>query len=161
MKQPINESNDRAIIDKWYDDARGMKLENLQQWITDNMEKYKHDYGTIVHFIAACSLATFNALASEAGISGFQAGAVMWQIIRGIEFRNNKTGLRIINYDDMLFPQYEDKFTKRTISKKMFETMQEEAKKKLEESGTAHENVIAHWKSIVAGQVPFGYSLEE
>jgi hypothetical protein len=67
----------------------------------------------------------------------------------------------MINYDDMLYPQYEHKFEK-TISSDIWKLLQEEAQRKLEEdSEYANLDVINHWKSIVDGVVPFGYKIEE
>ena len=64
----------------------------------------------------------------------------------------------MIDYDDMLYPQYDDKFDK-TINTHTFNTLQNEAKKLLED--TAHPVVKAHWQSIVDGVVPFGYKIKD
>jgi hypothetical protein len=67
----------------------------------------------------------------------------------------------MIDYDNMLFPQYAYKFEK-TISSDIWKLLQEEAQRKLEEdSDYANPDVINHWKSIVDGVVPFGYKIEE
>lgn len=117
-------------------------------------------YGTAPRAIAQAALAVAWYLASDFGITGFQAGCVMWDFIRDWMYSGNECGMRIINYDDMLYPQYDDKFDK-TISRDVFEALQKIAKKKLEESEYAHPNVINHWKSIVDGNVPFGYVIKE
>ena len=87
----------------------------------------------------------------------------MWGFIREWWYRNTKSGLKIIDYDRMLYPQYEDLFEK-TIGRDIFEKLQELAKEKLENAGKGYEvhpDVIAHWKSIIDGVVPFGYVLEK
>lgn len=80
-------------------------------------------------------------------------------------YPTNKVGLKITDYDDMLYPQYENKFEK-TIPRDIFESLQKAAKEKLEKDvrpsyPTTHPLVVEHWQSIVDGKVPFGYTIEE
>lgn len=117
-------------------------------------------YDTAPRAIAQAALATAWYLASDFGITGFQAGFVMWDFIRDWQYSDNECGMKIVNYDDMLYPQCEYKYEK-TISRDTFEALQKTAKKNLEESEYAHPNVINHWKSIVDGNVPFGYVIRE
>lgn len=117
-------------------------------------------YGTAPRSIAQAALATAWYLASDFGITGFQAGCVMWDFIRDWMCSSNECGMKIIDYDNMLYPQYDDKFDK-TISSDTFEALQKKAKKNLKESEYAHPDVINHWKSIVKGNVPFGYVVKE
>lgn len=118
-------------------------------------------YGTAPRAIAQAALATAWYLSSEFGITGFQAGFTMWDFISGWQYPDNKCGMKIVNYDDMLYPQYDYKFEK-TISKDTFESLQKAAKKKLKETSEyTHRDVIAHWKSIVEGNVPFGYVIRD
>lgn len=85
----------------------------------------------------------------------------MWDFIYGLLYTNNECGLRIVDYDDMLYPQYEHKFEK-TISPEIWSNIQKQADKKLKDNTKhVHPTVIAHWKSIVNGVVPFGYSVKE
>ena len=81
-----------------------------------------------------------------------------------MEYKNNKTALRIIDYDKMLYPQYKGYFEDRTISQSTWEALQNEAKRRINEidSGeeSAADSVIAHWKSIVNGTIPFGYKIK-
>lgn len=118
-------------------------------------------YGTAPRAIAQAALATAWYLSSEFGITGFQAGFTMWDFIRDWSFRTNECGMKIVDYDEMLYPQYAYKFEK-TISKDTFEALQEAAKKKLEEAHAyTHQDVIKHWKSIVDGNVPFGHIIRD
>lgn len=117
-------------------------------------------YGTAPRSIAQAALAVAWYLASDFGITGFQAGFVMWDFIRDWRYSDNECGMKIVNYDDMLYPQSDYKFDK-TISKDTFDALQKKARKNLEESEYAHPNVINHWKSIVEGNVPFGYVVKE
>ena len=118
-------------------------------------------YGTAPRAIAQAALATAWYLSSEFGITGFQAGYTMWDFIRGWSFFNNECGMKIVDYDNMLYPQYAYKFEK-TISKDIFESLQKTAKKNLEKHNEyAHSDVIKHWQSIVDGNVPFGYVVKD
>ena len=118
-------------------------------------------YGTAPRAIAQAALATAWYLASDFGITGFQAGCTMWDFIRDWSYSGNKCGLKIVDYDNMLYPQYDDYFEK-TIRRDVFEALQEEAEKNLRNSTQyTHPVVINHWKSIVDGDVPFGYVVRD
>jgi hypothetical protein len=64
-----------------------------------------------------------------------------------------------IQWQHMLYPQYGHLFT--SMPKWIWEWVQAEAKKNLESSKDPHPDVKAHWESIVAGKVPFGYTIKE
>ena len=161
---------DKAVITEemhlekeWFEQAREQKLETLPEFMNHILNDYCHGYGTICHAISACALASAWAAneSDQGGITGFQASAIMWDFIRQWSYKNNKTSLRIIDYDDMLYPQYEYKFVNKEISPSTWEALQNEAKRLLEEeSNYAHESVVEHWKNIVNGVVPFGFKIK-
>ena len=117
-------------------------------------------YGTAPRAIAQAALATAWYLSSEFGITGFQAGFTMWDFIRDWSYPNNECGMKIISYDDMLYPQCEYRYQK-TITRDVFDALQQAAKKNLESTEYAHPDVINHWKSIAEGNVPFGYIIQD
>lgn len=85
----------------------------------------------------------------------------MWDFIRDWAFNDNECGLKLVDYDDMLYPQYEYNFEK-VISAETWEALQKTAKAKLDEDdGFVCGSVRNHWQSIVDGHVPFGYVVEE
>ena len=47
------------------------------------------------------------------------------------------------------------------IAPGLWRWLQDEAKKKLEGTTSAHPEVLAHWQSIVDGRVPFGFTVVE
>lgn len=96
---------------------------------------------------------------ARGGITGFQAGYVMWNVIRHMNYESNKCGLRLQNMDDLLYPQYEYKFT--SISEETWDSVKREAQNCLLEREYAHSDVVAHWKSIVDGNIPFGLRIED
>ena len=132
-------------------------LVNFLQRVKDNCNT---GYGAAPRAIAQAALATAWYLASDFGITGFQAGFVMWDFIRDWQYLDNKCGMKLVNYDDMLFPQYDYKFDK-TISKDTLEALQKEARKLLEERDYIHPDVRQHWIAIASGGVPFGYDVKE
>lgn len=142
---------DRKNIDSFDD------LINFLRYVKDNCN---YGYGEAPRAMAQASLAVAWYLANEFGITGFQAGCVMWDFIRDWLYPSNECGMLLIDFDNMLYPQYEDNFQK-TINHETFEALQEKAKKLLADRKAAHPEVIKHWKSIVAGKVPFGYIIKE
>lgn len=141
---------------EWFEQAADVKtVEELSTFVNHMLNDYNHDYGTICHAIGACAVAAAWLGAHVEGITGFQAGFVMWDFIKHWIKTGNKCGLRLVDYDDFLYPQYADKYDK-TIRKSNWETIQNEAKKNLTENAACAE-VMKHWQSIVDGNVPFGY----
>ena len=142
----------------WYEEARQMTVEKLPEFIRKLTQDYDHDYGTICHAIAAAAVGAAWAVEHSpvGGITGFQASCITWELIRhwgGIE-----GPARLVQYENMLFPQYGHNFT--AISAETWKWLQEQAAKKIAESDHAHPAVIAHWKRIAAGEVPFGLAVE-
>lgn len=116
------------------------------------------DYGKIIYAICGCMFATYNYIdrGPNGGITGMQASFIAWEMIRKF-IHDSNVGMRILDYENMLYPQYECDF--KTISKKTWEKLQKQAKTNLEEYPDAHPAVIKHWKRIVKGKVPFGYKV--
>ena len=159
-KKTITE--EMKLQDEWYKEAKEQTLETLPEFMRKLAEDYEHDYGTICHAITAAAIGAAWAMnkSDEGGITGFQASAIMWEFIKHWYFSNNKLGLRLIDYDNILYPQYEGQF-KNTITPEHWERIRKEAKNKLRESkGNTNSNVIAHWQSIVDGKLPFDFILK-
>lgn len=135
-------------------------FEDLTAFLKDVEENYGNGYGDAPRAIAQAAVAVAWHLADVYGITGFQAGFVMWDFIRDWNYSSNKCGMKITDYDNMLYPQYGYKFEK-TISTDTWHALKEEAKKRLAERGEVHPNVKAHWENIVAGNVPFGYTVSD
>lgn len=144
MKEKITE--EMRIHEKWFDEAQKQTVETLPEFVRHLVEDYEHDYGTICHAIAAAGLAGMYAVENSptGGITGFQAGFCMWGIVRQWQYQNNKCGLRMLNYDDLLYPQHEDKF--KSISKGVLETVRREAAYKIAE----HEKAVTDWEAAHA-----------
>ena len=134
-------------------------LTNFLKYVEENCNE---DYGGAPRSMAQACLAVAWYLSGKFGITGFQAGFVMWDFIFGWIKTHNQTSLKLVDYDDMLYPQYGYKFEK-TISPDVWESIKEAAKKRLNEDPgyEVHPIVRAHWQSIVDGNVPFGYTVKD
>lgn len=161
MKEVITE--EMHLQDEWYKKAKSMKPEDFPEFFRELTEDYIHDYGTVCHAMAAIGLAAMwafnNSEGSRGGITGFQAGCVMWEVIRHMNYESNKCGLRLQDMDNLLYPQYEYKFL--SISNDTWEAVQKETKMRLSERDEVHPDVKKHWQSIVSGKVPFGLRIED
>ena len=135
------------------------QLDNLLEEIINGKEPL--DYGKIVYAMSAAMIAASEYInnSNVGGITGFQACFVGWEMVREfLVVGENKTAVRLVNFDHMLYPQYKDDFQK-TISKDTWKSLQKEAKKLLKSREHAHPKVVKHWQSIVNGKVPFGYKV--
>jgi len=153
-----------GVHKEWYKEAKdGMSMEKLPAFLKKLTEDYEHDYGTICHAMAASAVATMWAVdrTEQGGVTGFQASAIMWELVRAWGTFGDGPK-RMVCYDNMLYPQYANKF-RMVIDKNVWKYLQEEAAKHLSEHDVhhAHPDVMAHWQSIMAGKVPFGYTVEE
>lgn len=131
-------------------------LKNLIKEVTDNFD---YDYGVSARSVGAICTVVAKYFCKEWGITHFQASCVTWDFIMSFLITDNKCGMRLVNYDDMLYPQYYYKFQK-TISSATWNDLQKTAKECLEKRKNASPIVIKHWQSIVDGIVPFGYVVE-
>jgi len=133
----------KELRKEWIATAKKAKIDQLPDVINSMLDGHEHDYGTICHVTAIAALAGANAVnnSEQGGITGYQAGAVMWEFIREFLYTSNKTGLKITNYDNFLFPQYGYKFD-RTIAADNWKELQKAAAENMIESEAAHEKYL-------------------
>lgn len=137
-------------------------FDELVEFLQDVEKNYNYGYGVAPRAMAQASLAVAWYLADKFGITGFQAGFVMWDFIRGWNGFDNECGMKLVDYDKMLYPQYSGHFEK-TIPSDVWYALQKKAKKGLEEADsgiTVSHEVRQHWQSIVDDHVPFGYTVK-
>lgn len=146
---------------KWFEEAKEQTIETLPEFMKRILDE-PQSYESIVEAIAACAVGAAWAAdhSPNGGITGFQGSWVMWRFIQHWMGMEEGEPLKLVKYDEMLYPQYNYKFEK-TISRDTWNWLQEKADKCLSENGYAHPDVIAHWKSIINGVVPFGYTVKE
>jgi hypothetical protein len=147
-----------------------MTLAELPAFI-EEMAHAGTDYNTTAEATAAAAAATAWALCHQFGLSGFQGGWVMWEFMHLWNGIGERSPARLIDYEDLLYPQFEGKF--RSIPADVWEWAQNAAKEKIarsspwsrrdSENGTMlmSEDVFRHWESVAAGVVPFGLRIEE
>jgi len=156
---PIREED--RVHDEWYQQAEDMTVEELPEFIRKLTEDYSHDYGTICHAIAAAAVGAAWAVENspQGGITGFQGGAVMWEFIRCWKDSGTHVPYRLVNYEDLLYPQYENKFT--SITPDIWNKVRSKADELLASNGQAASRVKQHWTSISEGNIPFGLTISQ
>ena len=134
----------KTIKKEWQDKAAKTTIETLSDFLKELTEHYQHDYGTICHATAIAAIAAANAVnhSSQGGISGFQAGCIMWGFITRWNHSDNKTGMKLVDYDNFLYPQYEDEFDK-TLDVDAWERIQKEATALIDEADRKHIRYLA------------------
>jgi hypothetical protein len=159
--KPFVSEENRDIIDSWYKRASEVTPETFGELINELLHDYDLDYGAKIHAAAACTIAMFNACDDIFGFSGFQSSASIMQVLYKLNYPCNKTGIRVLNYDDMLYPQYEDKF--RSISRDTWKLLRKRAGELVDENDkwTTDPSVFHHWSAISLGIVPFGYYISD
>lgn len=152
-------TEEMGVHEKWYERANAMTLAGLPEFLRELTEDYTHDYGTICHAVAAGAVAAARAIdrSPTGGITGFQAGCIMWEFVR--RWLREDNPLRLVNYGNMLYPQYERYFAK-LVSADTWKWLQERATGFLSKE-TAHDDVFSHWKRIAEGRLPWGYEIGE
>ena len=98
-----------------YEKAKKVKTKkDLNALLKEVVDSKDLDYGKIVYAISACMKATCNYVnrSRVGGITGFQAGIIGWEMIRKYLIADNKLGMKILDFDNLLYPQYEDEFDK-------------------------------------------------
>jgi hypothetical protein len=154
----LDEATAKDVFDVWY---KG-EPESIDKFIEELHANYNHDYGTICHAMSAVAVQAarkFNK-GDQGGITGFQAGAVMWEFIK--KFMHLEGPMKLVQYENMLYPQYFSKFD-QVISTDVWKYLQEQAAKKIQEhleDKNVHPDVLIHWQKIVDGHVPFGYVVQ-
>lgn len=154
-------STEQQYKEEIYKKAKEVKTEKELLKLIEEIKTFNHDYGTIVYGCMAAMTAAFQVIneGPQGGITGFQAGCLGHELIQ--KFMMTQPPYRIMDYNNMLYPQYSDKFEK-VISSDTWNDLKEKAQKSLNENAlSTHPSVIAHWQSIVNGNVPFGYSVKQ
>jgi len=159
-KRKIKE--EMKVHEEWYEEASNITPEELPAFIDKLTIEYEHDYGTICHACAAAAVAAAWAVnnSKQGGITGFQAGAVMWEFIKNWKTEYDGKPLRLINYEKLLYPAYDDNFN--TISQETWEWLKNEAKRNLENNDDpVHPDVEQRWKDIaIHEQIPAGLKVK-
>ena len=161
MKAKKEAITEEMGIYKDWETVKPKTLTELAEFQRHLIEDYNHDYGTCVHAAANAARAAYDYFAHELGMTGFQMGCVMWSLVSDLHSGGKGVPLRLFDYSDLLYPQYESKFA-HSITPGTWEWLQAQAKTKLKETEPPYSPAVkAHWQSIVAGVVPFGMKVTE
>lgn len=133
-------TEDFALVKKeWQAKAKSCTIETLPVFLKELTENYSHSYGTICHAVGMAAIAAAWSVdhSPVGGITGFQAGAIMWEFVKAWNYSGNKTGLRMVDYDNFLYPQYAEKYDK-TIGPGIWTAIQTQAKKEIEKADASY-----------------------
>ena len=126
----------------------------------DMLVSRTHDCGTSVYAMSMGALAAFHYVSHKLGVTGFQASCADMDFIA--RTRHWEYGGRVLDYGDLLYPQYEYKFDEVDfwpLIHANIKPLAKAARKKLAEAGTVNPDVKAHWERIVEienGEMPSG-----
>lgn len=148
-----------GVHKEWYERSKDLKdLSDLNGFFNELLEDYEHDYGTICHAMAAAAVATVRVMNKQpqGGITGFQASAVQWEIIKKLGAFPLEEGepARLCTGNDLLYPQ--SSYRWGTITPETRDWLKKKADEKLQEADheSVHPNVLAHWKKLSSGWEP-------
>lgn len=162
MSDNGKQETDKETIESWYTRARAIKNLKELNALMEEMMKYEHDYGSITDGCIAAALAACWCMDKSpmGGITGYQAGWIGMQFLS--RWMQIDGPWRRIEYNNMLFPQYEGRFEK-TMTPDTMKWLQDEAKKKLAERADkeTRPELLAHWTSLAEGVPPFGYTVRD
>jgi len=144
-EQAKTEKEMREVKDPW-----PKELEELNEYIKSLVER-EHDYGTCCYTMSLAAAATFNYMASQLGVSGFQASCADLDFLR--RTRLMRGPFIILKLEDALYPQYDlsgelEEFLHSEDNQKW---LHDEAAKLLDHAQGGHPNVISHWKRLANG----------
>jgi hypothetical protein len=117
----------------------------------------EHDYGTCVYAMSLSAVAAFNYVASQLGVTGFQASCADMDFIR--RTRLIEHGFMLVRYENLLYPQYLNEvnfpsWVALINDEEIRPRLVESAAKLLSSRGDSgvHPDVLAHWNRIVSGE---------
>lgn len=155
-RQPITEES--GVHKAWIPEAKELQTrEDLHRFIDHLLDDYQHDYGTCVYAAAAMMVAVLHVADNDlGGLTGFQASCLFWELAREL---NGVSGpAKLLRFDNMIYPQYAEDFAP-VMSPETWEAIQKRAREGLAHR-FANRAVRAHMEAIVAGQVPFGWTVK-
>lgn len=119
--------------------------EELAEYIA-SLKDQQHDYGTCVYAMSMAATAAYNYMASQLGVTGFQASCADMDIIRrtrGID------RFMIVDANKFLYPQYDPVADLQNYKSRLAEWLHDEAQRLMDESGMVAPRVAAHWQGLI------------
>lgn len=127
--------------------------EQLTEYIESLANRKDHSYGTCVYAVSLAATATFNYMAGQLGITGFQSGCADFDILR--RTRHMDGPFILLKGEDALYPQYDLPAKLENAMEEWKPWLKEQAEIKLRGSHEhTHPSVLAHWKELAEANVP-------
>ena len=153
MNEPMDEKEYR---DARYAEAKNVKTPAELAAFVEKVSNEPHDYGTIIYACCAAMHAAFHTVnaSPNGGITGFQAGCLMWEMVRQYGMFGKEGLLRIQDFSNLMYPQYDEKFGAR-ISREWADKLKETAAAKLRElPSSGSSKVRQRMQEIADGRLP-------
>lgn len=130
----------------------------MQDVADEVIRKFSSDYGSGPRAVAAFITKVANLFCREMSFTGFQAGFIPLDFLLLFTFPKNKCGIKVLDYDNLLYPQLLEKFT--TISKETWDSVVKQARINLKEKPYAADEVRRYWDYIARGKIPDGIRIK-
>jgi len=115
-----------------------------------------------VDAIVAGMMALFTAMSEKLSYTEEDGKSkVFWKFVREFCYPENRTMIKMIDFDWFMFPQFKDRFD-RIIPKDVYETMKDICEGKLNDladDDRISDETRKHWRHIVHGNLPYGYKI--
>jgi hypothetical protein len=121
--------------------------EELSAYIASLVDR-EHDYGTCVYAMSLAAVAAYQYVCGKLGTTGFQAGCADLDILR--RTRSIEGPFMIVTLEGALYPQSDTLRKVQSFIEKNRKWLAEEARKRIDERGTVHPNVLAHWMQLAS-----------
>ena len=126
-------------------------IEELSEYITSLVDR-KHDYGTCVYAMSLAATATFNYVARNLGVTGFQASCADLDVMR--RTRAMDCPFILLKAEDMIYPQFNLPANLQEAMQEWVVWCSEECARKLanNKQEDIHPKVWAHWVALANKQ---------
>lgn len=148
---------------KWAETAYGLSIDELPAFIQDLVTNYDHSSISKINMVNIAVTCILNNFYQEKVIpmSEPEVMTSKWTLIKMLFPEVGDGPISIIKWNSLLSPTAEPYF--HSIPADVFVDIQESAKllvtRHEEGRETFSEEEITHWKSIIDGQVPYGYRI--
>jgi hypothetical protein len=146
-------------VSAWMEDARKVKIEDLQSFVSYMLDGYSHDQNTIVHAMVAGAMAAISAMNShaEGGIGEAQAHKLLGLFIR--KWARIDGPAKMISWAGLLNP--ENKSAIFEIPTDVADLLIKSAKNVLKLGSISSDEQKKHLEQIAAGNFPWGFEVKQ